>query len=160
MITIIIFAILGLIYVYYVYCSKLKYATVGTKIITYIISLLIVIQIAFLGLLLAMILPTKTITKVDTFYIVNQESNNSISIGTICINNHIDYVIYNKQNNTIVDATTKHSNTVKVERYRQEKVPNTFINLFTLSDSYLNDIKYIVYAPKGTIFKNNTIIIQ
>lgn len=109
----------------------------------------------FLGFIIALIVPHKTLTKTTTFEIENLQDNNSVSgsffIGTGSIDGVMKYVFYHKVDGGFKmmqldykDTIIKYSNDLP----RVEKLCNYSESNFGVS--FLRTI-YVIYVPEGTI---------
>ncbi|MCK9415751.1 hypothetical protein M0Q97_03715 [Candidatus Dojkabacteria bacterium] len=163
MITIILFALFGLFIAIKSFWDEYDFAFVDIVVDT-LMTFLIIILATFIGLGVAIMLPMKTVTKVDTYNIVCLQDNNSTNgnffLGSGTIQGEMKYVFYYEENETYkmkqtnyYNTSIKYSETAKVERYRQEKA-KAFINYFAIDILSENNMQYIIYVPKGTI-KNN-----
>lgn len=166
MITIILFALFGLYFSIKAGwdngCCYYDFVEIVGKIIA---TIFIVGFAGLIGLAVAFSLPMKTTTKVDTYKIVclqdNNSTNGSFFLGTGLVEGKMKYVFYYEQdgvykmNQTDYNNTSiKYSDSIKVERYRQEEV-KSFINYFAYDDiTSESDMEFIIYVPKGTV-KNN-----
>lgn len=161
MITIIIFAVIGLI----VGISEMTdwFFDSLVDIAVGIIMLLVSIALgAIFGLLVAFLLPAKMEPKIDTYKIVTLQDNNLISgqffLGSGTIEGKMKYVFYYEEKDNEFrmmqidydDASIKYSDIPKVEAHG-ETPTKAFINKFAVD---MEDIKYIIYVPEGTIKTN------
>ncbi len=115
---------------------------------------------------IALAIPSKTETVIDTYLLETLQDNNSVSgsffLGSGYINGEMKYVFYYetdggyrmkqlKYYNVLIKYT---SETPKVETYRKVQT-DAFINKFSV---YMGDCgcnnKNIIYVPKGTIKQN------
>lgn len=164
MITIILFAIIGLI------CSIRSFwedfdFSFEEFFGNFIGSLCIIIVAAGFGLGVAFLLPMKTKTSVETYKIVCLQDNNSSSstffLGTGYIKGDMKYVFYYESNQeykmkltSVENTIIKYSDTIKCERY-YKVIDESIINYFALDDNFSErSMKYIIYVPKGTIKQN------
>ena len=164
MITIILFAVFGLYFAIKLIWEVAYYDFVNI-VINAFETIFIIFIASLIGICVAFMLPMKTVTKVDTYKIVclqdNNSTNGSFFLGTGMINGEMKYVFYYEQNGTYkikqtdyINTSIKYSDSIRVERFRQEEV-KSFINNFALDDiSSESSMQYIIYVPKGTI-KNN-----
>lgn len=164
MITIILFALFGLVfaikavwdYGYYDFV-EIVMNTLGTLFIIFIA--------AFIGLAVAFALPMKTETVVDEYKIECLQDNSTTSgrffLGTGYIEGEMKYVFYYSENGVFKMKQTDYKNTsikysdeIKAERYREKEV-KAFINYFALDDICSeSNMRFILYVPKGTIRQN------
>lgn len=159
MVTIIIFAVIGaVIGVIAVYGDELELAILGA-LFGGIIGFAI-------GIIIALAIPSKMETVIDTYYLEALQDNNNVSgsffLGSGSINGEIKYVFYYETDGgyrmeqlsydkTLIKYTNE---TPKVEFYRQEQT-DAFINKFSVRVRGCGcDSKNIIYVPKGTIKQN------
>lgn len=168
MITIILFAILGLIFVIKSVWIDLAPHDLEETIGNALATILGIFVGAVIGFLVALALPMDTKQKTDTYNIVSLQDNNSTNgnffLGIGSFDGKMNYVFYYKENNTYKmkqieheNAVIKHSNDPKIRRYRP--VPtDALINYFALDD-YDSEkfMRYVIYVPKGTIKSNYTL---
>lgn len=118
------------------------------------------------GFLIALAIPSKTETVIDTYYLEALQDNNSVSgsffLGSGYINGEMKYVFYYETDGgykikqlSYDNALIKYTNeTPKVETYREVQT-DAFINKFSV---YMGGCgcnnKNIIYVPKGTIKQN------
>ena len=165
MITIILFALLGLV-------VAVEYVWYGRPILLNIFATMCLICVgAFIGLLVAFILPMKTKTVMESYKIVSLQDNNSSEgnffLGSGYMDGKIKYAFYYQKDDgyklKTVDSentTIRYSDNIKCERYKQAEV-KSFINYFAIDDlSSESNSEYIIYVPKGTIKENYSLDAQ
>lgn len=158
MITIILFALLGL----FLAIKEIWY--VNETLLSILGTILFIALFSVIGFIFAIILPMKTITKIDTYNITCLQDNSinaNFYLGSGIINGEMKYVFYYEQNGIYKmkqtdcnNTSIKYSDNIRVEQYRQEKT-KAVINYFAIDDIYSEkNMQFIIYVPKGTI-KNN-----
>ena len=171
MITIILFALFGLFFAIKVVWDGYLYFDFVEIVVDTLGTVLIIFMAALIGFGVAFILPMKTVTEIDTYNIVclqdNNSTNGSFFLCTGTIKGEMKYVFYYEENGTYKmkqtdynNTSIKYSETVKVERYRQEEV-KAFINYFAIDDIFSeSNMQFIIYVPKGTIKSNYSLDAQ
>ena len=161
MVTIIIITIIGLAIGSIVFYEKINDIE---DLLLWLLGIIICsLSFAFFGFLIALVIPTKTKTVIDTYYLKSLQDNNSVSgsffLGSGQINGEMKYVFYYETEGgyrmrqlSYDQALIKYTNEKpKLEIYRQEPT-NAFINNFSVGG--LGDSKNIFYVPKGTVKQN------
>jgi hypothetical protein len=163
MITIILFAILGLVISIIKFWTYLEWQF--SQILGHIIvSIFFIFIFSIAGFVVAYILPMDTETKIDTYKIICLQDNNDQSgklfLGTGSIEGKMKYVFYYQEDSIYKlkqidceNASIILSDSARVERYRKEKT-KAFINYFALDDLCEHSMMFVIYVPKGSI-KNN-----
>ena len=156
MITVLIFIIIGIILaiiigsingddVGYIFLNSVFYTIIGMSI----------------GLMVAIILPAKTI-KMKEVYVIeclqdNSSTQGSFFLGSGLVDEIFKYVFYYKYEDGFQmklvnynDAIVKYSDeNPRVERYFNKPKENELINLFAIDSPDYS--KYYIYVPKGSI---------
>lgn len=165
MVTIIIFAVLGLgVGVYYVWGD---YSIYDTLLESIVIGLLLGALLSLSGLLIGIgisyALPQKNIRATEIYKLEALQDNNGIHgyffIGCGNIDNKMQYVYYYEKNGSYYnDAIETKGVEIKyvdsnyrIEKYYDKAVEKAFINYFALDGE---NPTYILFIPKGSI-KNN-----
>lgn len=166
MVIIILFAVIVLLFTTaYVLVSSYEFMEYFFGLILIVLSTALA---SIAGFSVALLLPMDTVTKVDTYNIVNLKDNNNVSgnllLGSSSINGEMKYTFYYEENGfykmkqiDVNNTSIKYSNDIKVERYR-EKSTESFINYFAIDDLYSeSNMDYIIYIPEGSIKNNYTL---
>ena len=124
----------------------------------------------YVGLMVAVILPAKTI-KMKEVYVIeclqdNPSTQGSFFLGSGRVDGTFKYVFYYKYEDGFQmklvdynDAIVKYSDeNPRVERYFNKPKENELINLFALDRPDYS--KYYIYVPKGSIKQNYTLDAQ
>lgn len=170
MITIILFGLIGL-YICYIEFWRYVGFYFTDIVTTTLLTAFIVLLSMLLGLLVALSLPMKTETIMNEYKIVALQDNNSTSgnfyLGSGQINSEMKYVFYCEEEDgfkmkqaNFEHTVIKYSDTIKCEVYREIEV-KSFINYFALDCSVEEEnLKHIIYIPKGSIKSNYSLDAQ
>lgn len=174
MVTVIIGAVIGAVIGVIVSYKRFDcIEEISSYLLSVVLGVLGALTGGFVGFLIALYIPSKTETIIDTYYLEALQDNNnsetsSLFLGSGYINGEMKYVFYYETDGgykmkqlSYDNALIKYTNeTPKVETYREEQT-DAFINKFSV---YMGSCgcnnKNIIYVPKGTIKNNYNLDVQ